>query len=81
MDFLSIAIIAVVSISGFYFHWWLYVRIRRWVNRDLALSMAGNNQAKQEYMLGKLQEAETLKIPKKQLQGWLETAASTYRGA
>ncbi len=78
MDLMSIAIIVVVSVSGFYFHWWLYVRIKRWVNRDLALSMAGKNPAMQEYMLDKLQEAEKLKVPKKQLHDWLQSAASAY---
>lgn len=78
MDPISIAIIAVVSVSGFYFHWWLYVRIRRWVNRDLALSMAGDDKAMQGYMLEKLQEAEKQKITKKELHDWLQKAASAY---
>jgi hypothetical protein len=78
MDFLSIAIIAVVSASGFYFHWWLYVRIKRWVNRDLALSMAGDIPAKRDYMLKKLGEAEQQKIGKKQLPEWLAAHAESY---
>lgn len=55
MDPVSIAIIVVVSVSGFYFHWWLYVRIKRWVNRDYALSLAADCKQKQAYMLSKLQ--------------------------
>lgn len=78
MDPVSIVIIAVVSVSGFYFHWWLYVRIKRWVNRDYALSLAADCKQKQAYMLSKLQEAEQLKIPKKQLHDWLQQAASAY---
>ena len=27
MDYL---IIAIATLSGLYFHWWLFVRIRRW---------------------------------------------------
>lgn len=34
-------IIAVTTLAGLYFHGWLYVRIKRWMDRDLALSLAG----------------------------------------
>lgn len=78
MDFMSIAIIVVVSVSGFYFHWWLYVRIKRWVNRDLALSMAGSDPAKREYMLVQLAEAERQKIGKKELADWLKSQADAF---
>ncbi|TDQ40011.1 hypothetical protein DFQ45_101143 [Thiopseudomonas denitrificans] len=78
MDFMSIAIIVVVSVSGFYFHWWLYVRIKRWVNRDLALSMATADPDMRQYMLDKLLEAERLKIAKKDLPDWLRAAAGAY---
>lgn len=79
MDFSSIAIITIVSVSGFYFHWWLYVRIKRWVNRDLALSLAGQDEGKRHFMLEKLAEAEHNKVPKKELQAWLENAANNYQ--
>ncbi|WP_101496978.1 hypothetical protein [Thiopseudomonas denitrificans] len=75
---MSIAIIVVVSVSGFYFHWWLYVRIKRWVNRDLALSMATADPDMRQYMLDKLLEAERLKIAKKDLPDWLRAAAGAY---
>lgn len=78
MDLMSIAIIVVVSVSGFYFHWWLYARIKRWVNRDLALSMAGSDGAKREYMLEQLAEAQQQKIGKKQLADWLKQRADGY---
>ncbi|MDF9777241.1 hypothetical protein OKW11_004198 [Pseudomonas baetica] len=29
-------IIVVMTVAGLYFHWWLYVRIKRWMDRDLA---------------------------------------------
>lgn len=69
-------IIAFAVISGLYFHWWLMVRIRRWSNRDLALSMAGEDQAKREYMLGQLAEAQR----RKELESWLQRAADAYPG-
>lgn len=78
MEYSSIAIIAIVSLAGFYFHWWLYVRIRRWIDRDLALSLAGQDQAKRAYMLEKLAEAQQQKVPRKDLAGWLGSAADHY---
>lgn len=78
MDYHFISIAAIVSISGFYFHWWLYVRIKRWVNRDLALSMAGQDKAKKEYMLKQLELAQQQKIPKAKLAEWLQDAADRY---
>lgn len=74
-------IVAIATLSGLYFHWWIYVRIKRWMNRDLALSMALGDVKKQEYMLGKLQEAQALKIKKTELQDWLQRAADQYTNA
>lgn len=72
-------ILAAVSISGFYFHWWLYVRIKRWINRDLALSMAEKDKEKQAYMLEQLTQAQQQKVPKAQLATWLQAAADRYQ--
>jgi len=73
-------IIAFAVISGLYFHWWLMVRIRRWSNRDLALSMAGEDQARREYMLAQLAEAQRSKVSRKELESWLQRAADSYPG-
>lgn len=71
-------IIAFLTFTAIYFHWWLFVRFKRWGDRDLALSMANNDPAKKAYMLEKLAEAQSQKIKGKQLQAWLEQAASNY---
>lgn len=71
-------IVAVAVLTGLYFHWWIYARIKRWINRDLALSMAGDDQHKKSYMLDKLAEAAALKIKKAELQSWLQKAADQY---
>ena len=73
-------IIFIATASGLYFHWWLMVRIRRWADRDLALSMAGDDAAKRAYMLERLEQAKQQKVPRKQLQAWLESAAREYAG-
>ncbi len=75
-------IIAVATLSGLYFHWWIFARIKRWANLDLALSMADKKDTdKQAYMLNKLEEASQLKVKKAQLETWLQDAANQYAAA
>lgn len=71
-------IIVVTTAAGLYFHWWLYVRIKRWMDRDLALAMAGNDEQKKTFMLQQLERARQQKIKRRDLQQWLEAAAATY---
>lgn len=73
-------IIAVATLAGLYFHWWIYQRIRRWSDRDLALSFAGDDQAKRDYMLEQLALAKKQKVRNKDLSQWLEQAATRYSG-
>ena len=73
-------IIVFLTFTAIYFHWWLLVRFKRWGDRDLALSMAGNDPAKQAYMLEQLTRAQSQKLKGSALQVWLERAASEYRG-
>ena len=72
-------IIFIAVVSGLYFHWWLYVRIKRWTDRDLALSLGDGDSDKRAYMLQRLDEAKAQGIKSKQLQSWLEQAAADYR--
>lgn len=39
-------IIVVTTLAGLYFHGWLYIRIKRWMDRDLALALAGKDEQK-----------------------------------
>lgn len=71
-------IIFITTVTGLYFHWWLYKRIHQWSDRDLALSFAGNDEAKRAYMLERLADARQQKVGRKALQGWLEQAANNY---
>ncbi|WP_095108075.1 hypothetical protein [Pseudomonas sp. Irchel 3E20] len=72
-------IIVATTLAGLYFHWWLYVRIKRWVDRDLALSMAGNDPRKKAFMLEQLANAHAQKIKRRDLPQWLEASAAQYR--
>ncbi|SEI69054.1 hypothetical protein SAMN04244572_01339 [Azotobacter beijerinckii] len=71
-------IIFITSVTGLYFHGWLYVRIKRWMDRDLALSLAGQDEARRAYMLERLAEARTLGVRRRDLAQWLERAAAEY---
>lgn len=70
-------IITVTTVAGLYFHWWLYVRIKRWMDRDLAL--AGGDVHKRAFMLQRLANAQAQKIKRRDLPAWLESAAAKYR--
>lgn len=74
-------IILVATVSGLYFHWWLYRRIQRWTDRDLALSFGGEDPAKRDYMLSRLQEAQRQGVKRKELDTWLQKAAEEYQAA
>ena len=73
-------IIVVTTAAGLYFHWWLYVRIKRWMDRDLALAMAGNDEQKKAFMLQQLERARQQKIKRRDLHQWLKAAAAGYPG-
>jgi hypothetical protein len=71
-------LIAVLTFTAIYFHWWLFVRFKRWGDRDLALSIAGKDTAKQDFMLQQLAQAKGQKLKGAELQAWLERAAAGY---
>ncbi|WP_422422627.1 hypothetical protein [Pseudomonas sp. GZD-222] len=73
-------IVVITTLAGLYFHWWLYVRIRRWMDRDLALSLAGADEGKKAYMLECLDNAKAQKVKRAELAAWLEREAAGYRG-
>lgn len=73
-------IIVVTTVAGLYFHWWLYRRIKRWMDRDLALSLAEGNEGKKAFMLQQLANAHQQKVKRRDLPQWLESAAAGYPG-
>ncbi|WP_240665002.1 hypothetical protein [Pseudomonas syringae] len=56
----------------------MYVRIKRWMDRDLALSLAGKDEGKRAFMLERLKQAQAQKIKRRDLPKWLEAAAAGY---
>jgi hypothetical protein len=50
------------------------------MDRDLALSLAGDCAAKRSYMITRLAEAQAAGITRSDLPAWLEHAAGEYAG-
>jgi len=71
-------IIVTTTLAGLYFHWWLYRRIKRWIDRDLALSLADGDSHKRVFMLQELQRARDQKVKRRDLQQWLQDAEQRY---
>ncbi|QXH36929.1 hypothetical protein [Pseudomonas muyukensis] len=69
-------IVVIVTIAGLYFHGWLYVRMRRWMDRDLALSLAGDDPHRRACMLALLERARKEKVKRKALGEWLQREAA-----
>ncbi len=75
----GIVIAAVVSALAIALHVVLFVVFRRWMDRDLALSFAGDDQVMRNHMLACLKQARAEKVKRRDLQGWLERAAARHR--
>ena len=77
MGYFIVAITTVVVIA---LHVGLYWKIRRWMDRDLALSLAGEDVSEQSHMLVKLEEARRTGVKRRDLPAWLQQAAAEYAG-
>jgi hypothetical protein len=71
-------IITVVTLAGLVFHAWLFIRFRRWADRDLALSLAGKDPQRREWLLQRLSAAKAGRVKRKDLQRWLENELTQY---
>lgn len=71
-------IIAVTTFAGLAFHAWLFIRFRRWIERDLVLSIAGSDPDRRAWLLARLGEAKAQKIRRRDLQAWLEREIRRY---
>ena len=74
----DIAIVALVSVLAIALHVALFVLFRRWMDRDLALSFAGDDAGKRDFMLQRLRQAKASSVKRRDLAAWLERAAGDY---
>jgi len=77
----DVAIVILVSALALALHVVLFVLIRRWMDRDLALSFAGDDPARRAYMLDELRRAKAEGVRRKDLPAWLEAAAGLRSGS
>ncbi|NCT88869.1 hypothetical protein GXB84_16250 [Stenotrophomonas acidaminiphila] len=75
---MDLAIVLVVSLLAIALHVALYLLFRRWMDRDLALSLAGDDASKRRYMLDCLQRARRDGVRRRDLPAWLEHEAARY---
>lgn len=73
------AIVVVTTVLVVALHAGLYWKIRGWMDRDLALRLAGEDEGKRAYMLARLAQARRDRVRRRDLPAWLERAASDYR--
>ena len=71
-------IIAAVTVPAIALHLWLYLAIRRWMDRDLALSLAGEDESRRGYMLQRLAQAKREGVRRRDLPDWLQRQADAY---
>ena len=74
----GLAIVALVSVLAIALHVVLFVLFRRWMDRDLALSFAGGDAGKRDFMLQRLRRAKSEGVKRRELAAWLERAAGEY---
>ena len=77
---MDVLIVVVVSGLALALHLVLFVLIRRWMDRDLALSFAGEDEAKRAHMLDSLARARRQRVRRRELGAWLESMAREYDG-
>ncbi len=75
---MGVVIAVVVSVLALALHAVLYLVFRRWMDRDLALSLAGDDEGKRAYMLDCLRRAKGEGVRRRALQAWLEREAARY---
>ena len=75
---IDVAIVAVVSAAAIALHAGLFVLFRRWMDRDLALSFAGEDEAKRDYMRACLERAKREGVRRRDLPDWLQRQAERY---
>ena len=77
----DLAVIALVSVLALALHVVLFLLVRRWMDRDLALSFAGADADRRAWMLAWLRQAKAQGVRRRELPAWLERAAAEYPAA
>ena len=72
-DYLVVALVSTLALG---LHVVLFVLVRRWMDRDLALALAGEDPARRAWMLEQLARARRQGVRRRELPAWLERVAA-----
>ncbi|WP_211365752.1 hypothetical protein [Pseudoxanthomonas suwonensis] len=73
LDYLIVGVVSALAIA---LHVGLFLLFRRWMDRDLALSLAGDDPVRRQWMLEQLARARREGVRRRDLQAWLEQVAA-----
>lgn len=77
MSATDLAIIAIATISAIAFKWWLVVRIRRWMDRDLICGLSGGDSDKRQQLQNLYDSLSADKTPRREIHQQLELLAKS----
>jgi hypothetical protein len=72
-------IVVVTTVAGLYFHGWLYVRMRRWMDRDLACHWQAKTR-RSGHSCSSCWSGRGQKRSNAALAAWLEREAAAFKG-
>jgi len=78
MDSTSIFIIVVSTVLAIAFKWFLFRRIRRWMDADLIKGLAAGDAAKLTYLQEQLTKLQAAGVPRAQQHEKLEQLAERF---
>lgn len=78
MDTLDLVIIAIATLTAIAFKWFLFRRIRGWMDQDLIKGLAAGDSAKLQYLQQEYQRLSAEKLPRNQLHDTLTELAKRY---
>lgn len=78
MDATSLFIIVITTVTAIAFKWFLFKRIRRWMDADLIKGLAQGDPARQAYLQSQLEKLQSEGTPRSQQHQKLEALAAGF---
>lgn len=78
MDPLSISIIVIATLLAIVFKWFLFVKIRNWMDADLIKGLSAGDTKKQEYLAQQLIQLKADGCKRSQIHQQLTECAEKY---
>jgi len=78
MDLTAIVIIVITTVTAVFFKWFLFKRIREWMDQDLIKGLANGDEQKLSYLQQKLQELKAQGVKRGDYQTQLEHLAEDF---